>query len=106
MRIPDFDDNPRVLDEAELEVLAEYLAGRMSDGDEEAFENRLVTDAPFRWRILPIIRDCYKGEPVPIEIEIGMRLADRGLIRRPPPERPSRGMSRWRRRERRRGNQP
>jgi anti-sigma factor RsiW len=100
MRIPDFDDVTPGPDEAELELLAEYLDGRMSDRDEEAFESRLVADAAFRGRMLPIIRDCYKGEPVPIEIEIGIRLADRGLIRRPRVERPPRRKNRWRRRQR------
>jgi hypothetical protein len=104
MRIPDFDDNTPGPDEAELELLAEYLEGRMSDRDEETFENRLVADAAFRGRMLPIVRECYKGEPIPIEIEIGVRLAQRGLIRRPPIARP-RHATRWRRRERRRGNQ-
>ncbi len=104
MRIPDFDDSTRVLDETELELLAEYLEGKLSDRDEEAFENRLVSDWAFRRRMLPIIRDCYKGEPVPIEIEAGMRLAERGLIERPRIERPTRRKKGWRRRERRRGN--
>ena len=100
MRLPDFDDETRVLDEAELEALAEYLEGRMNDRDEEAFENRLVADSAFRGRMLPIIRDCYKGEPVPMEIEIGVRLAERGLIRRPRIERPRRRKKGWRRRQR------
>ena len=97
MMIPNFEDAPRVVDEAELEMVAEYLEGRMSYADEQAFGSRMVTDHAFRQRLRPIIRACYTGEVLPIEIEAGMRLAERGIIPRstlePRPQRPV-----WRRR--------
>lgn len=104
--IPDYDDDKNGLEEADLELLAEYLEGRMTDGEEREFENRLATDRAFRVHVRPILRECYNSELLPIEIEIGTRLAQCGLIRMPAIERPRR-RSNWRRRlERKRRRQP
>jgi anti-sigma-K factor RskA len=80
-------------DETELELLCEYLAGQLSSAEEEAFEARMERDSKFRGRIRPVLRQCYKTEPLPMEIELGTRLAQRGLMQAPskaPPRRRTR----------------
>lgn len=70
-------------DEMELEQLAEYLDGSMTDADEQAFEERLANDEAFLSRMKPVIAACYASELVPIEVELGRRLARRGVIAEP-----------------------
>jgi anti-sigma factor RsiW len=95
-----FDDDTNPLDDTELEALTEYLEGRMSDRDEQAFEARLDTDGALRARVRPILRVYYTQELLPINVEIGTRLAQRGLIPQPRIERPRRHAKRRRRLER------
>jgi hypothetical protein len=81
-------------DETELELLSDYLAGRMTVAEEDAFESRLECDSAFRGRIRPVLRACYTMELLPIEVELGTRLVQRGLIPAsslvPPPRRRTR----------------
>ena len=96
MTQPLFDKERSALDEAELESLAEYLEGRMSDGEELEFENRLATDDGFRARVRPVLKACYADDLLPIEVELGRRLAQLGLIESPRIERPPRRADRRR----------
>jgi anti-sigma factor RsiW len=107
-----FDDDTNPLDDTELEALSEYLEGRMSDDDEQDFETRLATDHAFRGRVRPIVRKYFAQELSAIDVEIGRRLAERGLIRppkieqlEPRTERPRRRASRRRRPERQPGQE-
>jgi len=108
-----FDDDTNPLDDTELEALTEYLEGRMSDGDEQDFETRLTTDHALRARVRPIVRKYFAQELSAIDVEIGTRLAERGLIRpprieqpQPRTERPRRRSSRRRPLERQPGQEP
>lgn len=87
MNILDFEPDANSPDEAELEQLAEFLGGRMTNDDEEAFEERLANDEAFASRMAPVITAHYSSELVPIEIELGRRLARRGVIAEPAIER-------------------
>lgn len=80
MNVLDFEPDANSPEETELEQLADYLDGRMTDDDEHAFEDRLEKDEAFLDRMAPVIAACYAHELVPIEIEIGKRLARRVLI--------------------------
>jgi hypothetical protein len=83
MTQPLFDKEKSALDEAELEALTQYLGGRMSDGEELEFEKRLETDGGFRARVGPVLTACYMDDLLPIEVELGWRLAQLGLIEAP-----------------------
>jgi anti-sigma factor RsiW len=100
-----FDDDTNPLDDTELEALSEYLDGRMSDRDEQEFETRLTADHAFRARVRPIVRKYFAQELSPINVEIGRRLAERGLIRQPRIERPRRRAARRRKLERQPGQE-
>ncbi len=101
MTQPLFDKERSALDEAELESLAQYLEGRLSDGEELEFEKRLETDLGFRARVQPVLKACYMDDLLPIEVELGLRLAQLGLIESPRIERPPRRADRRRPLERR-----
>jgi len=84
MTIANCDDPMEILDEAEWETLCDYLEGRLTNEEDEHFEDRLERDGAFRQRMRPFINSCYKSDVVlPTEIEAGMRLAQRGIIKAP-----------------------
>ena len=61
----------------EYDVLAEYMADRLSDIETKRFETRLLTDPQFFRRMAPFLSVLYPVEPPPIEIEVRQRVAAR-----------------------------
>lgn len=97
MPIHHYDPETSLADLTEVELLTEYLGGTMTEEEEQAFEDRLAEDEALFARVKPMLRRCYRNGPLPMEIELGKRLARRGLI-----EEPSVEPRRTRRRRRRR----
>ena len=87
MPLLNYDPDVITPDDLELEALADYLGGRMTDDEEQRLEDRLAQDEEFLERMSPLIQRCYKHEQVPVEIEFGRRLAQRCLVPEPPVER-------------------
>jgi hypothetical protein len=96
MPIDGFD--AEVFDEIEVEALSDYLEGRMSDNDELKLEERLEMDRGFRARLQPLLKACSKSEMLPVEREMAIRLARRGIMLAPIIPLP-----RWRPKRRRQG---
>ena len=60
---------------ADYDVLAEYMAGRLSDVETKRFEKRLIDDPRFFRRMAPLLSVLYPVEPQPIELEVRARVA-------------------------------
>jgi hypothetical protein len=60
---------------ADYDVLAEYMAGRLSDIETKRFEKRLIDDPQLFRRMAPFLSVLYPVEPTPIELEVRARVA-------------------------------
>ncbi len=68
---------------ADYDMLAEYMAGRLSDVQTKRFEKRLIDDPQFFRRMAPLLSVLYPVEPPPIELEVRSRVvAHRAAKRR------------------------
>jgi hypothetical protein len=60
---------------ADYDVLAEYMAGRLSDVETKRFEKRLIDDPQLFRRMAPLLSVLYPVEPSPIQLEVRGRVA-------------------------------